>query len=62
MSAGAKPRWTNIFAGMFVAAVVMAAAPLVEMVPMPGLAALLIVAGFQGLRTEAAITVWKRAK
>ena len=62
MSAGAKSRWTNIFAGLFVALIVLAAAPLVEMVPMPGLAALLIVAGFQGLRVEAAIDVWRAGK
>ena len=62
MSAGAKSRWTNIFAGLFVAVVVLAAAPLVEMVPMPGLAALLIVAGFQGLRVEPAMTVWNTGK
>src|SRR5271166_6220287 len=62
MSAGAKSRWTNIFGGLFVALIVLAAAPLVEMVPMPGLAALLIVAGFQGLRVEAAIDVWRAGK
>ena len=50
MGAGAQSRWANIFAGVFVAVVVLVAAPLVEMVPMPALAALLIVAGFQGLR------------
>ena len=50
MSAGAESRWTNIFAGVFVAGIVLVAAPLVELVPMPALAALLIVAGFQGLR------------
>ena len=62
MSAGAKSRWTNIFGGMFVAVVVFAAAPLVELVPMPGLAALLIVAGFQGLRIEPAIVVWNTGR
>ena len=62
MSAGAKSRWTNIFGGLFVAVVVLVAAPLVELVPMPGLAALLIVAGFQGLRIEPAIAVWNTVK
>ena len=61
VSAGAKSRWANIFAGLFVALIVLAAAPLVEMVPMPALAALLIVAGFQGLRVEAASTSGGRA-
>jgi len=62
MGAGAQSRWTNIFAGVFVAVVVLVAAPLVEMVPMPALAALLIVAGFQGLRISQAITVWNTGK
>lgn len=62
MSAGARSRWTNIFAGLFVAVIVLVAAPLVEMVPMPALAALLIMAGFQGLRVQQAITVWNTGK
>jgi SulP family sulfate permease len=62
MGAGAKSRWTNIFAGVFVALVVLLFAPLVERVPMPALAALLIVAGFQGLRIEQAITAWKTGR
>jgi SulP family sulfate permease len=62
MGAGAQSRWANIFAGVFVAVVVLVAAPLVEMVPMPALAALLIVAGFQGLRIPQAITVWNTGK
>ena len=62
MGAGAQSRWTNIFAGVFVAVVVLVAAPLVELVPMPALAALLIVAGFQGLRIPQAITVWNTGK
>ena len=62
MGAGARSRWTNIFAGLFVAAVVLLAAPLVEFVPMPALAALLIVAGFQGLRLPQAVTVWNTSR
>ena len=62
ISAGARSRWTNILAGMFVAVIVLVAAPLVELVPMPALAALLIVAGFQGLRVQQAITVWNTGK
>jgi SulP family sulfate permease len=62
MSAGARSRWTNIFAGLFVAVIVLVAAPLVELVPMPALGALLIVAGFQGLRVPQAITVWNTGK
>jgi sulfate permease, SulP family len=62
MSAGGKSRWANIFVGLFVAAIVLLAAPLVELVPMPALAALLIVAGFQGLRIPQAVIAWKTGR
>ena len=62
ISAGARSRWTNIFVGAFVAVIVLLVAPLVELVPMPALAALLIVAGFQGLRVQQAITVWNTGR
>ena len=62
MGAGAKSRWGNIFVGLFVAVIVLLAAPLVESVPMPALAALLIVAGFQGLRIEQAVIAWKTGR
>lgn len=61
-SAGAASRWTNILAGVFVAVVVLLAAPLVERVPMPSLAALLIIAGFQGLRVEQTVTIWNTGR
>jgi SulP family sulfate permease len=59
IGAGARSRWTNIFGGAAVAVIVLLAAPLAEMVPMPALAALLIVAGFQGLRIAPALTAWR---
>jgi SulP family sulfate permease len=62
LSAGARSRWANILAGLFVALIVVVAAPLAELVPMPALAALLIVAGYQGLRIEAAQTIWRTGK
>ncbi len=62
MSAGARSRWANIFVGLFVALIVLLAAPLVELVPMPALAALLIVAGFQGLRIPQAVMAWKTGR
>ena len=62
MSAGARSRWGNIFVGLFVAAIVLLAGPLVELVPMPALAALLIVAGFQGLRIPQAVLAWKTGR
>ena len=62
VGAGARSRWGNIFVGLFVALIVLLAGPLVERVPMPALAALLIVAGFQGLRVEQAVMAWKTAR
>ena len=62
MGAGGKSRWANIFVGFFVTAIVLLAAPLVERVPMPALAALLIVAGVQGLRVPQAIMAWKTGR
>lgn len=62
IGAGAQSRWANVFVGLFVAAVVMLAGPLVERVPMPALAALLIVAGFQGLRIEQAVMAWNTGR
>jgi len=62
IGAGARSRWGNIFVGLFVALVVLLAGPLVERVPMPALAALLIVAGFQGLRVEQAVMAWKTGR
>jgi SulP family sulfate permease len=62
IGAGARSRLTNIFGGVFVAVIVLLAAPLAERVPMPALAALLIVAGFQGLRIPSAVTIWKTSK
>jgi SulP family sulfate permease len=62
MGAGARSRWANIFVGLFVGLIVFLAGPLVERVPMPALAALLIVAGFQGLRVEQAVMAWKTGR
>jgi SulP family sulfate permease len=62
LGAGARSRWANILAGLGVVLVVLLAAPLAELVPMPALAALLIVAGYQGLRIEAALTIWNTSR
>ena len=62
VSAGARSRWANIFVGLCVALIVMLIGPLVERVPMPALAALLIVAGFQSLRVEQAAMAWKTGR
>jgi SulP family sulfate permease len=62
MGAGARSRWANIFVGLFVALILLLAGPLVERVPMPALAALLIVAGIQGFRMEQAVMVWQAGR
>jgi sulfate permease, SulP family len=58
-SAGARSRWANIFAGLAVTIVVLLFANLVELVAMPALAGLVIVAGIQMVNVKAIQTVWQ---
>jgi sulfate permease, SulP family len=58
-SAGARSRWANVFAGLFVAIIVLLFANLVEMVAMPALAGLVIVAGVQMINVNNIQTVWR---
>jgi sulfate permease, SulP family len=59
ISAGARSRWANIFGGLSVALIVLLFADLVEMVAMPALAALVILAGVQMVNVNAIQTVSK---
>ena len=59
VSAGARSRWANIFGGIAVAIVVLLFANLVELVAMPALAGLVIVAGVQMVNVNAIRTVWQ---
>ena len=59
ISAGARSRWANIFAGVFVALIVLIFANLVELIAMPALAGLVIVAGIQMVNVNAVQTVWQ---
>jgi sulfate permease, SulP family len=59
ISAGARTRWANIFGGIIVAIVVLLFANLVELVAMPALAGLVIVAGVQMVNIDAIRTVWQ---
>jgi sulfate permease, SulP family len=59
ISAGARSRWANIFGGIVVAIVVLLFANLVELVAMPALAGLVIVAGIQMVNVKAIQTVWQ---
>lgn len=58
ISAGARSRWANIFAGLSVVIVVLLFANLVELVAMPALAGLVIAAGIQMINVNAIQTVW----
>jgi sulfate permease, SulP family len=58
VSAGARSRWANIFAGISVAVLVLLFANLVELVAMPALGGLVIVAGIQMIKMDAIRTVW----
>jgi SulP family sulfate permease len=59
ISAGARSRWANIFGGIAVALVVLLFANQVELVAMPALAGLVIVAGIQMVNVKAIQTVWQ---
>jgi SulP family sulfate permease len=59
ITSGAKTRWTNIFAGVFVALIIVFFSRLVGFIPMPALAALVLLAGVQSLHISDAITVYQ---
>lgn len=56
---GAKTRWANIFAGLFVVPLVLLLGDFVMLVPMRALAGLLIVVGFQSFKPQDVLTVWQ---
>jgi SulP family sulfate permease len=58
ISSGAKSRWANIFSGVLVALSVLIFSGAVGLVAMPAMAALLIVAGIQSIKTERIQDVW----
>ena len=49
---GAKTRWAGVYAGLMLALVLVLVGNLTELIPMSGLAALLIVIGFEVMRSE----------
>jgi SulP family sulfate permease len=59
ISAGARSRLANVFGGIAVALVVLLFANLVELVAMPALAGLVIVAGVQMVNLKSIQTVWQ---
>ena len=58
LSAGARTRWSSVFAGAFVVLVILVAAPLVQQVPLAVTAGILIVAASSALRPRAMLEVW----
>ena len=59
VSSGAKSRWAVLISGIVVALVVLAFAPLVELIPMPALAGLLIYAGVAAFNLEGLSRGWQ---
>ena len=59
VSAGAKSRLANIFTGVFAILAVLIFAPVIEILPMAGLAAILIIAGVQSFKIPRIQTVWQ---
>lgn len=62
VSSGARSRWANIFTGLFAIIAVFFLKDLIIQLPMPTLAAILIVAGFQAINIDRIFTVWKTGK
>ena len=58
VSSGAKSRWANIFSGLIVVLAVLLFSQAVSMVAMPAMAGLLIVAGFQSIKSERIRDIW----
>ena len=59
VNAGARSRWANIFAGIFVVPLVLLLGNFVMRIPMAALAGLLVVVGFQSFKPKDVQTVWQ---
>lgn len=59
VSAGAKTLLANIFTGLFAIVAVLLFAPVIEVLPMAGLAAILVIAGVQSIKIPRIQTVWQ---
>ena len=56
---GGKSRWANVFAGLIVALVVVTVAPLAELIPMSGLAGLLIFSTIEAVNARRLVRTWE---
>jgi len=59
VSSGAKTRLANVFTGLFAILAVLLLAPVIEILPMAGLAAILVIAGVQSINLPRIETVWQ---
>ena len=62
IGAGARSRWSSVITGASVILVILAAAPLVERVPLAVTAGILIVAAASALKPRAVLDVWREDK
>ncbi|MGE5228099.1 MAG: SulP family inorganic anion transporter [Deltaproteobacteria bacterium] len=62
IGAGARTRWASVITAAFVVLVILAAAPLVQQVPLAVTAGILIVAATSALHPRAALDVWRADK
>jgi SulP family sulfate permease len=62
VNAGARSRWANVFAGIFVILIVLLFAGVVKLIPMSALSGLLIVVGFQNLQPQQILMVWQTGR
>jgi sulfate permease, SulP family len=58
VSAGAKTRWANIFAGLVLAFFLLTIGQVAEIIPMAGLAGMLVYIGFSVMRLDRIARVW----
>ena len=58
VAVGARSRFSGVFHGIFMLVIILAAAGLVGRVPMPVLAAIMMVAGFSAIRFSAMRSIW----
>jgi len=59
LSVGARSRMANVFAGLFIAAILLIFGPLIERIPLPALAGQLIVAATSLINPAALRTAWR---
>jgi SulP family sulfate permease len=59
VAAGARTRWASVFSGLWMFVILIAFSGVIGRVPMPILAAILVVAAVGSLRSDAIATIWR---